>query len=74
MNDDEERVSRIEHLKAMGVNGAAAKRIVGLEDEVEDLKSKCSQLRFEFGLLADDLRRMQASAYKLVRVEMEDES
>ena len=71
---DDDRVSRIEHLKEMGVNGAAEQRIVRLEEEVEDLKSVCRQLRFEMGLLANDLLRMQTSAYKLVRVETEDES
>lgn len=66
-------VERIERLRAQGVNGTAAQKIVSLEDQVEDLKSECSQLRTELGILALDVANMQTSAYKLVRVEMEDE-
>jgi hypothetical protein len=70
----QDKVDRLMHLQAQGVNGAAAQRIVKLEDEVEDLKSECSQLRTEFGMLALDVANMQTSAYRLVRVQMEDES
>lgn len=68
----EDKVERIQHLQAQGVNGRAACEIVRLQDECAECKTELSNLRVQLECLALDISRLQEGKFVIKLTPLEE--